>query len=321
VGHATDEAARTGVTTVLCAADWPAGVDVRGGAPGLRETETLAPENLVGRAHAVVLSGGSVFGLAAADGVTSVLSGRDIGLRLKQDSLAIPIVPCAVLHDLGNGGDKRWGATPPYRHLGIRAVEGAAAHFALGSIGAGRGAMAGLMQGGLGSASLALDGGIIVGALVAVNSVGSAVMPDGKTYWAWAFEIDGEFGGSAPPGAGMDLSDPTPEESRLGELGRLQAGANTTLGVVACNADLSTAECKRVAMMAHDGIARAIRPAHTPFDGDTVFALASGGLELTRDSLRAAHVARIGSAAADCLSRAIARAVHHARLPQRPAPV
>lgn len=321
MGHATDEGARTGVTALLCAADWPAGVDVRGGGPGLRETETLSPENLVGRTHAVVLSGGSVFGLAAADGIASVLSGRNIGLRLKQDSIAIPIVPCAVLHDLGNGGDKRWGATPPYRHLGIRAVEGAGAQFSLGSIGAGRGAMAGLIKGGLGSASLALGDGIIVGALVAVNSVGSAVMPDGKTYWAWAFEIDGEFGGSAPPGAGMDLSDPAPEESRLKALGRLQAGANTTLGVVACNADLSTAECKRVAMMAHDGIARAIRPAHTPFDGDTVFALASGGIELGRDSLRAAHVARIGSAAADCLSRAIARAVHHARAPQRPAPV
>jgi L-aminopeptidase/D-esterase-like protein len=181
--------------------------------------------------------------------------------------------------------------------------------------------MAGLIKGGLGSASLAFGDGIIVGALVAVNSVGSAVMPDGKTYWAWAFEIDGEFGASAPPGAGMDLSDPAPEESRLEALGRLQAGANTTLGVVACNADLSTAECKRVAMMAHDGIARAIRPAHTPFDGDAVFALASGGVELRRDSLRAAKVARIGSAAADCLSRAIARAVHHARPPQRPAPV
>ena len=315
MGHATDEAARTGVTAVLCAADWAAGVDVRGGGPGVRETETLAPENLVGRAHAIVLSGGSVFGLAAADGATSVLSSRGIGLRFKQDSLAIPIIPSAVLHDLGNGGDKRWGATPPYRHLGIRAVESAGGRFGLGSIGAGRGAMAGLIKGGLGSSSLALGDGIIVGALVAVNSVGSALMPDGKTYWAWAFEIDGEFGGSVPPGAGMDLSDPAPEESRLKAMGRLQAGANTTLGVVACNADLSTAECKRVAMMAHDGIARAIRPAHTPFDGDTVFSLASGGLTLGRDFMRAAQVARIGSAAADCLSRAIVHAVHHARPP------
>ena len=312
VGHATDEAARTGVTALVCAADWAAGVDVRGGGPGVRETETLAPENLVGRAHAIVLSGGSVFGLAAADGAASVLSSRHVGLRLKQDSLAIPIIPSAVLHDLGNGGDKRWGATPPYRHLGIRALESAGAHFALGSIGAGRGAMAGLVKGGVGSSSLDLGDGIIVGALVAVNSVGSALMPDGKTYWAWAFEIDGEFGGSAPPGAGMDLSDPAPEESRLKALGRWQAGANTTLGVVACNADLSTAECKRVAMMAHDGIARAIRPAHTPFDGDTVFSLASGAVALGRDSLRAAQLARIGSAAADCLSRAIVRAVHHA---------
>jgi L-aminopeptidase/D-esterase-like protein len=312
VGHATDEAVRTGVTALVCASDWAAGVDVRGGAPGVRETETLAPENLVGRAHAIVLSGGSVFGLAAADGAASVLSSRNIGLRFKQDSPAIPIIPSAVLHDLGNGGDKRWGATPPYRHLGIRALESAAAQFALGSVGAGRGAMAGLVKGGVGTASLDLGDGIIVGALVTVNSVGSALMPDGKTYWAWAFEIDGEFGGSAPPGAGMDLSDPAPEESRLKALGRWQPGVNTTLGVVACNTDLSTAECKRVAMMAHDGIARAIRPAHTPFDGDTVFSLASGAVALGRDSSRAAHVARIGSAAADCLSRAIARAVHHA---------
>lgn len=309
VGHATDEAARTGVTVLVCAAAWCAGVDVRGGGPGSRETEALAPENLVGRAHAIVLSGGSVFGLAAADGVVSVLSSRNVGLHLRPDSLAIPIVPCAVLYDLGNGGDKRWGTTPPYRHLGIRAVECAGQDFALGSTGAGRGAMAGLVQGGLGSASLELDDGLIVGALVAVNSVGSAVMPDGKTYWAWAFEIDGEFGGSAPPDAGMDLSDPVPEESRLKALGGMQVGGHTTLGVVACNADLSTAECKRIAMMAHDGIARAIRPAHTPFDGDTVFSLASGGRPLGRDAPRAAQVARIGSAAADCLSRAIVRAV------------
>jgi L-aminopeptidase/D-esterase-like protein len=320
VGHATDELARTGVTVLLCGADWPAGVDVRGGGPGMRETEALAPENLVGRAHAIVLTGGSVFGLAAADGAACTLSSRGIGLRIREDPRPIPIVPCAVLYDLGNGGDKGWGAVPPYRDLGIRAVNEAGAHFELGSVGAGRGASAGLVPGGLGSSSLALGDGLVVGALVAVNSVGSALMPDGKTYWAWAFELDGEFGGVQPPGAGMDLSDPAPDESRLKALGRLQAGAHTTLGVVACNADLSTAECKRVAMMAHDGIARAIRPAHTPFDGDTVFSLASGAVALGRDSLRAAHVARIGSAAADCLSRAVARAVHHARLDQRPVP-
>jgi L-aminopeptidase/D-esterase-like protein len=268
---------------------------------------------LVGRAHAIVLAGGSVFGLAAADGVTCALSAQDVGLHLRPGSPAIPIVPCAVLHDLANGGDKDWGSTPPYRDLGVAAAAAAGVDFALGSYGAGRGAQAGLRKGGIGSASLDLGQGLIVGALMAVNSVGSVFMPDGKSYWAWAFELDAELGGAAPPGAGMDLSDPIADDSRLAELGRLQAGTNTTLGVVACTADLSTAECKRVAMMAHDGIARAVRPAHTPFDGDTMFALASGGSPLGTPPLRAAQIARIGSAAADCVSRAIARAVHNSR--------
>ncbi len=313
VGHATDERARSGVTTLLFGSGWSAGVDVRGGGPGARETEALSPENLVGRAHAVVLAGGSVFGLAAADGVAAALSTRGVGLHLRPDSPPIPIVPAAVLHDLGNGGDKAWGLTPPYRDLGVRTVQTAAVDFALGSVGAGRGAHAGMIKGGIGSASLDLGEGLMVGALVAVNSVGSALMPDGRTYWAWAFELDQEFGGGGPPRQAMDLSDPAPEESRLLALGRLQAGANTTLGVVACSADLSTVECKRVSMMAHDGIARAVRPAHTPFDGDTIFALAGGAVPLGDPRQRGVQVGRIGSAAADCLTRAIARAVHHAR--------
>lgn len=312
MGHATDEPARSGVTVLACASGWRAGVDVRGGGPGLRETEALAPENLVGRAHALVLAGGSVFGLAAADGVVCTLAGRGMGLKLREDTLAIPIVPCAVLHDLGNGGDKGWGGTPPYRNLGIRALAAAACDFALGAVGAGRGAMAGLAPGGVGSVSLDLGGGLVVGALVALNSVGSALMPDGESYWAWALEIDGEFGGGAPPTAG-GARDPVPDDCRLRALGRLQPGASTTLGVIATTADLSTAECKRVAMMAHDGIARAVRPAHTPFDGDTVFALASGSVAIGAEWTRAAELARIGSAAADCMSRAIARAVHQAR--------
>jgi L-aminopeptidase/D-esterase-like protein len=310
VGHATDENIRSGVTAVLCGSGWPAAVDVRGGGPGTRETDALSPENLVGRAHAIVLAGGSVFGLGAADGVAASLSSQGIGLRIRPNSLAIPIVPAAVLHDLANGGDKNWGLAPPYRDLGIRAVSAADAQFALGAVGAGRGAMAGLIKGGIGSASLALGHGLMVGALVALNSVGSALMPDGKTYWAWAFELDQEFGGSGPPAKAMDLSDPAPDDARLLAIGRLQPGANTTLGVVACNANLNNAECMRVAMMAQDGIARAIRPAHTPFDGDTVFAVASGELTLDNQLTRAAHIGRIGSAAADCLSRAIARAVY-----------
>jgi L-aminopeptidase/D-esterase-like protein len=312
VGHATDDRVRSGVTVLSCAADWPAGVDVRGGGPGTRETDALSPENLVGRAHAVVLAGGSVFGLAAADGVTAALSARGVGLHLKPGSPAIPIVPAAVLHDLGNGGDKTWGLDPPYRSLGIRALAAAGPDFSLGSVGAGRGAMAGLAKGGIGSASIDLGLGLVVGALVALNSIGSALMPDGRTYWAWAFELDDEFGGGKPPSAGMNISDPAPDESRLQALGRSQPGVNTTLGVVACSADLTTVECKRVAMMAQDGIARAVRPAHTPFDGDTLFALASGAVALDRDQQRASQIGRIGSAAADCMARAIARAVHYA---------
>lgn len=312
VGHAADDGVKSGVTAILCSGAWPAGVDVRGGGPGTRETEALAPENLVGRAHAVVFAGGSVFGLAAADGVAASLSAKGIGFRLRPGSPPIPIVPSAVLHDLGNGGEKNWGASPPYRDLGLRALEAANVDFALGSVGAGYGAMAGLIKGGMGSASLHLNDGLIVGALAAVNCIGSALMPDGRTYWAWPFELDHEFGGGGPPPHAMDVSDPAPDESRLMALGRLQAGANTTLGVVACNADLSTVECKRVAMMAQDGIARAVRPAHTPFDGDTVFALASGECRVPAEQ-RASQIGRIGSAAADCLARAIARAVHFSR--------
>ena len=310
VGHATSEAVRTGITVALCETGWAAAVDVRGGGPGTRETEALAPENLVGRAHAVVLAGGSVFGLAGADGVAASLSAQGIGLQLRSGSPPVPIVPCAVLHDLANGGDKNWGLSPPYRDLGISALSAAQADFALGSVGAGRGALAGIRKGGIGSASLDLQGGLIVGALVAVNSVGSALMPDGKTYWAWPFELQKEFGGIGPPQSRMDLSNPAPDEARLLAIGRLKPGANTTIAVVACNADLSTVECKRIAMMAQDGIARAVRPAHTPFDGDTVFALGSAELALGEELLRAAQIGRIGSAAADCLARAIARAVH-----------
>jgi L-aminopeptidase/D-esterase-like protein len=310
VGHATDEFVRSGVTAVVCTGAWRAAVDVRGGGPGGRETDALAAENLVGRAHAVVLAGGSVFGLAAADGVAAALSAQGAGLQFRPGTPRIPIVPAAVLHDLGNGGDKNWGTAPPYRDLGIRALDAAGSEFTLGAVGAGRGAMAGLIKGGIGSVSLDLGEGLIAGALVALNSVGSALMPDGTTYWAWAFELDGEFGGGGPPSRAMDVSDPAPESSRLAAIGRLQPGANTTLGVVACNADLTTAECKRVAMMAQDGIARAVRPAHTPYDGDTVFALASGAVTLPADERRAASIARLGSAAADCLARAIARAVH-----------
>ena len=311
VGQVTDEAVRSGATVLCTDGFWTAAVDVRGGGPGTRETEALAPENLVGGVHALALAGGSVFGLAVADGVVAALSARGQGLALKPGSPAIPVVPAAVLHDLGNGGDKAWGLDPPYRRWGIEAVAAARREFALGRVGAGRGAMAGHRPGGLGSVSLDLGDGLVVGALVAANPIGSAYMPDGRSFWAWPFEIDGEFGGQRPDGH-PPVVEPLPEASRLAELGRLQPGVNTTLAVVACNAALSTAECKRVAMMAQDGIARAVRPAHTPFDGDTVFALASGAQPLGEGRARAVQIGRLGAAAADCLARALARAVHEA---------
>ena len=306
VGNATDERAGTGVTVLLCPAPWVAAVDVRGGGPGVRETETLAPENIVAGVHAIVLAGGSVFGLGAADGVVARLSRREIGLQLRPGARHLPIVPAAVLHDLSNPGDKDWGETPPYRGLGIDALEAAAADFALGAVGAGRGAMVGFRKGGLGSASLDLGDGLVVGALAAANAVGSAYMPDGRSFWAWPFEI----GGAIVPDPAQRAIDPVPDESRLRTLDRLSPGASTTLAVVATTADLDKGEAKRIAMMAHDGIARAVRPAHTPFDGDLVFALASGAAALGRDAARQAAIARIGSAAADCLARAIARAVY-----------
>jgi len=309
VGHAADERAQSGVTTLICPGGWPAAVDVRGGGPGTRETEALSAENSNALAHAIVLAGGSVFGLAAADGVAAVLSERGEGLEIRPGLKRVPIVPSAILFDLGNDGDKAWGADPPYRALGAASVEAAAPSFALGSVGAGRGATAGTGKGGLGSASLDLGDGLVVGALVAVNPVGSVRMADGLTFWAWPFEIDGEFGGRRPGGAQPEI-DPFPAHSRLAE--RLTHGANTTIAVVAVSADLTAAECKRVAMMAQDGLARAIRPAHTPFDGDSVFAVAGAQTPLGFGGERLLKIALLGSAAADCLARAIARGVFEA---------
>ncbi|MBA2934900.1 P1 family peptidase [Sphingomonas sp. CGMCC 1.13654] len=309
VGHATDEAAGTGVTTILTDSAWVGAVDVRGGGPGVRETDTLAPENLVPGVHAVVLSGGSVFGLAAADGVVARLSVRGVGLKLAPEGKALPIVPSAILFDLAGEGDKDWGEMPPYRALGLASVDAAEEDFALGSVGAGRGARAGQVKGGIGSVSLDLGEGLMVGALAAVNPVGSVFMPDGKTFWAWPFEIDGEYGGAAPDGIPL-AHDPMPAEGRLT---RPRAGTNTTLVVVATNAALDKGEAKRVAMMAQDGIARAVRPAHTPFDGDIVFAIAGDAVALPADAGRQREILRIGSAAADCVARAIARGVFHAR--------
>ncbi len=317
VGQATDERVGTGVTALVCDGFWPAAVDVRGGGPGTRETDALSADSLNAKAHAVVLAGGSVYGLAAADGAVVELAARGHGLRLRPGAPPIPVVPAAILHDLGNPGDKNWGDAPPYHRLGREAVAAASGEFALGSVGAGRGAMAGLVKGGIGSASIDLGEGLVVGALVASNPIGSVFMPDGRTFWAWPFEAGDEFGGIRP-GADMPAAiDPVPDISRLAQIGRFTAGANTTLGVIAVTADLTSAECKRIAVMAQDGFARAIRPVHTPFDGDVVYALSSAVVDIGLGPQRSARIAAIGSAAADCMARAIAPSVYEAAKSER----
>jgi L-aminopeptidase/D-esterase-like protein len=295
---------RTGVTVVL--PDEPAvcAADVRGGAPGTRETDALAPENLVDAVDAVVLSGGSVYGLAAADGVVAWLGARGRGFGMAEDIPKSPMAPGAILFDMANGGDKGWGEDPPFRDLGRRAVDTADLDFALGTAGCGYGALAGGLKGGVGSASAVTSDGYTVGAVVGVNSWGSVIAPGGRTFWAAPFELGAEFGGLGPAGlrAGIDEwgSAKKPAEVR-----------NTTIACVATDAILTPAQAKRLAVMAQDGFARAIRPVHAPFDGDVVFAI-STGRRLLADPPHYT-LARLGALAADCLARAVARGVFEAK--------
>jgi L-aminopeptidase/D-esterase-like protein len=309
VGQAQDAAARSGVTVILADDRAVCAVDVRGGAPGTRETDALAPENLVDEADAVVLSGGSVYGLGAADGVTAVLGAAAKGYRLAvvPGVPPSPIVPAAILYDLANGGAKDWGEAPPYRDLGMTAAKSAGARFALGSAGAGVGAMAGRLKGGVGSASVVSENGFTVGAIVAVNSFGSVTAPGGRSFWAAPYEIGAEFGGLGSAGL---VAAPDDWGLSKGQPGLAPDRVNTTIACVATDAALTPAEAKRVAIMAQDGLARAIRPAHAPFDGDVVFALATGKRAL--GERRMLDVARLGALAADCLARAIARGVYEA---------
>lgn len=311
VGQAQDETLLTGVSVVSCANSVAAAVDVRGGGPGTRETEALLAENLVHKAHAIVLTGGSVFGLAAADAVTWALSERGQGLKLSPEARAIPIVPAAVLHDLTAHNTALWEQTPPYSRLGAEAAESFSNEVAQGCVGAGMGARAGLEKGGIGTASLVLPGDITCGAFIAVNPVGSVRMADDSTFLAWPWEQDGEFGGARPDVSNMPVS-AQPDFRKLAAAGKATAGSNTTIGVVATNAALSASECKRLAIMAHDGLARAVSPAHTHFDGDTLFAVSTGTQTLADDAMRPLTVAHIGAALADCTARAIAKGVYAA---------
>lgn len=300
VGNAHDERIRSGVTVLLPEErEIVASVDARGGGTGSREFDLLRPEATVAAVNALVLSGGSAFGLDAAGGVMAHLSAEGIGFRAGPS--VVPIVPEAILFDLNNGGDKDWGGESPYPALGRAAAESAATGFDLGNAGAGFGAQASGFKGGLGSASLRLEDGTTVGALAAVNAVGAATYPASGAFFAWDIEIDGEFGNRVP-----DAGDRS-SEVRLPKLAR--AGEHTTIAIVATDARLTKAECRQFALMAQQGLTHAIRPAHTPFDGDTVFGVSTGRRVLVDPTM---DLARLGALAANCLARSIARGIYEA---------
>jgi D-aminopeptidase len=300
VGQADDARLASGVTAIVFEEPAVAAVDVRGGAPGTRETDLLEPHRTVERIDAVVLSGGSAFGLDAGSGVQAFLRERGRGFAI--GNIRVPLVCGATLFDLLNGGDKDWGRFPPYRDLGYAAAAKAAQVFALGTVGAGFGATTITLKGGVGSASAVTRDGHTVGALVAVNACGSATIGRGPQFWAAAFEVDAEFGGLGFPAA-------VPREALIPSA-KGRPGENTTIAIVATDAALTKAQTKELAGIAQDGLARAIYPAHTTLDGDTVFAAATGRRQL-RDAVN--EVTELGTVAANALARAVARGVFEAK--------
>jgi len=300
VGHAGDAKLGSGVTAILFDRSVVASVDVRGGGPGTRETALLEPALTVEGIDAIVLSGGSAFGLDAASGVQAFMREQGRGFRIRD--AVVPIVPGAIMFDLLNGGDKNWGQYPPYRELAYAAAKSAGVDFALGSAGGGLGATTANLKGGVGSASATTGDGITVGAIVIVNAVGTTVIGDGPHFWAAPFELNKEFGGRGWPAkiASADLAI------------RAKGGPaqNTTIAVIATDAKLTKAQCNRLAVMAQVGLARAIYPVHTPLDGDVVFSVATGAKPLGDPFY---GLAELGMVAANTMARAIARGVYEAK--------
>jgi L-aminopeptidase/D-esterase-like protein len=297
IGHATETAIATGTST--CLFDEPAttALHIAGGAPGTRDTELLSPEFTVGAADAIVLSGGSAFGLDAAGGAQAWLKEQNRGIQL--DPVRIPIVPCAILFDMRNDGNKDWGRFSPYQELGYRATEAAATEVALGRQGAAYGASTASTPGGFGAAHIKIDN-ITVMAFAAVNAVGSPLIADTEHFWAASFEREAEFGGRGYP-------HPWPADADVPrtKAGQRVAGANTTLAIVVTDAALTSAQAKRIATASHDGFARALYPVHTPADGDLIF-VASTGREIVTDD----QLIDIGIHSANVVTRAIARGVY-----------
>jgi D-aminopeptidase len=299
VGNAQDTALRSGITVLLCEEPATAAVDVRGGGTGTRETRALDMEGLVQHVNALTLSGGSAFGLDAATGVQSYL--RETGKGFAVGSARIPIVPQAILFDLLNGGDKDWGRHPPYRDLAYAACQNAGIEFDLGTSGAGYGATTVNLKGGLGSASLVTDSGATIGVLAAVNAAGSTTVGDTEHFWAAPYELGDEFGGRGLPAA-MAPGALTPQF-------KIRPGESTTLAIITTDAAMDRLMLKRLAIMAQTGLGRAIFPAHTPLDGDIVFAISTGA-KPAPDPVRG--LAELGAHAANTLARAIARGVYEA---------
>jgi D-aminopeptidase len=300
VGQADDARLASGVTAIIFEEPAVASVDVRGGAPGTRETDLLEPHRTIERIDSVVLSGGSAFGLDAGSGVQAFLREQGRGFAIRD--VRVPLISGAVLFDLLNGGDKNWGRFPPYRELGYAAAAAAGRTFALGTAGAGFGATTVNLKGGLGSASAVTRDGHTVGALVAVNACGSVNVGDSPHFWAAPFELNGEFGGLGFPA--------TVPPSALTPHAKGRPGENTTIAIVATDAALTKAQAKELAVIAQDGLARAIYPSHTTLDGDTVFAAATGRRPLV-DAVN--EVTELGAIAANALARAVARAVFEAK--------
>jgi L-aminopeptidase/D-esterase-like protein len=299
VGNADDARLASGVTAILFDEPAVAAVDVRGGAPGTRDGDLLDAHRTVERIDAISLSGGSEFGLDAAAGIQAWL--REQGRGFAIGGVRIPIVVGAILFDMINGGDKNWARYPPYRDLGYAAAAAAGEKFALGTAGAGFGATTLSLKGGLGSASARSRKGHTVGGLVAVNACGDAIIGTGPHFWAAPFEQNGEYGGRGQP------AKVPPEALAIRAKGGI--GENTTIAMVATDATLTKAQAKQFAVMAQDGLARAIYPAHTTLDGDTVFAAATCRRPLGDPVL---ELAEIGALVANVLARAIARGVYEA---------
>ena len=297
VGNAHDPVLKSGATVLVGTRPFTAAVHVMGGAPGTRETDLLGPDKLVQEVDALVLSGGSAFGLDACSGVADGLRAEGRGFAVGDQR--VPIVPGAILFDLLNGGDKSWERNP-YYDLGRAAYANCSDRFQIGTEGAGFGAATLDLKGGLGSASAVLPSGLTVGALVAVNALGSAIAGQSPHFWAAPWEEGDEFGGLGSPVRHPVADAPLPRK-RMGEA--------TTIAIVATDAALNQAQAQRMATAAHDGMARALCPSHTLLDGDLVFAAATGLCAL-QDPL--VDCFQLGHAAATCLARAIARAVYSA---------